>query len=286
MAVTGSTQLVATKQDLIAALVQKELKYQAKLLPTITDVSVFAVKGSKSISFPKAGSFAVENRASAASGSLQDLTFSTDTLNIDYRAFVAWSVDSVDEYQSNVEVQAHYVKMAATAHARNIDELILSQLDTYSGYQQAAGIDQSKILNARKWLLKNQANVADCKIVVNADDESLLLAIPDFVRADAYGFNSQNISTGVIGRIYGMDVLVHTKPTLAKSFIYSKDAVLFGLQKGPQYDEQKNILIGTGAMIAAVDQCYGLKSARLTEGLDFAGVALAAGKSPFIAEIG
>ena len=284
MAVTGSTQLVATKQDLIAAMVQRELKFQAKLLPTITDVSVFAVKGSKSISFPKAGSFTVENRATATAGSLQDLTFTTDTLNTDYRAFVAWSVDSVDEYQANVNVQAEYVKMASTAHARNIDELILTQLDTFSGYQQAAGVDQSKILNARKWLLKNQANVSDCVIVVNPDDEALLLAIPEFIRADAYG--ASNIPSGVIGKIYGMNVLVHSKPTLAKSFIYSKEAVAFGLQKAPQYDEQKNILIGTGAMIAAVDQLYGFKSMRLTEGLDFAGVALASGKSPFIAEIG
>jgi len=284
MAITGNAQLGATKQDLIAALVQRELKFQAKLLPTVTDVSVFAVKGSKSISFPKAGSFTVENRATTASGSLQDLTFTTDTLNTDYRAFVAWSVDSVDEYQANVEVQAHYVKMAASAHARNIDDLILAQLDTFSGYQQAVGIDQTKILNARKWLLKNQANISDCKIVINPDDEAILLAIPEFVRADAYG--QSNIGSGVIGRIYGMDVLVHTKPNLLKSFIYSKEAIAFGLQKAPQYDEQKNILIGTGAMIAAVDQLYGFKSLRLTEGLDFAGVALAAGKSPFIAEVG
>lgn len=284
MAVTGNTQTVATKQDLIAAMVQRELKYQAKLLPTVMDVSPFAVKGSKTISFPKAGSFTVENRASATAGSLQDVTFAVDTLATDYRAFVAWSIDSVDEYQANVAVQAEYIKLASTAHARNIDDLILSQLDTFSGYQQAAGIDQSKILNARKWLLKNQADLSQCSIVVNPDDEAALLAIAEFVRADAYG--SSNIPNGVIGRIYGMNVLVHTKPTLAKSFIYSKEAVAFGLQKAPQYDEQKNILIGTGAMIAAVDQLYGFKSMRLTEGLDFGGVALAANKSPFIAEIG
>ena len=47
MAVTGNTQLGATKQELIAALVQKELKFQAKLVGTVTDVSPFAVKGSK-----------------------------------------------------------------------------------------------------------------------------------------------------------------------------------------------------------------------------------------------
>lgn len=284
MAVTGNTQLGATKQDLIAALVQKELKFQAKLIGTVSDVSAFAVKGAKSISFPLAGSFTVENRASATAGTIQDLTFAKEQLDLNYRAYIGWTVDSVDEYQSNVDVQAEYVKRAATAHARNLDEQILTVLDTSSGYQQAAGIDQTKILNARKWLLKNQAVLSDCTLVVNPDDEALLLAIPEFVRADAYG--ASNIPSGVIGRIYGLNVMVHTKPNLAKSFIYEKSAVAFGLQKAPQYDEQKDIRYGTGAMLAAIDQLFGFKALQLGQGLDSAGVALASTASPLIAEIG
>jgi nucleoid DNA-binding protein len=101
MAVTGNTQLVATKQDLIAALVQKELKFQAKLVGTVTDVSAFAVKGAKSVSFPNSGSFTVENRATAVAGSIQDLTFTAEQLLLDQRLYVGWLVDSNDEYQSN-----------------------------------------------------------------------------------------------------------------------------------------------------------------------------------------
>lgn len=284
MAVTGNTQLGATKQDIISALVQRELKFGAKLLGTVTDVSVFAQKGMKSIAFPKATSFTVENRASAAAGTIQSLTYSTDVLNLDYHAYVGWTIDSADLYQSNVEVQAEYVKYASSAHARQLDEAVLTILDASSGYQQAAGIDQTKILNARKWLTKNQADLQNSFIVVNPDDEAALLAIAEFVRADAYG--SSNIPNGVIGRIYGMNVLVHSKPTLAKSFIYTKDAIAFGLQKGAQYDEQKNIQYGTGAMLAAVDQLYGHKALQLGNGLDFAGVALGGTLSPFIAEIG
>jgi len=284
MAVTGNTQLGATKQDLIAALVQKELKFGAKLLSTVTDVSAFAVKGAKSISFPTAGSFTVEERATAVAGTIQDLTFAAEKLDLDKRLYVGWTVDSVDEYQANVDVQAEYVKRASSAHARKIDELILTGIDAVSGYDQAAGISQTKILNARKWLLKNQADVSQCSIVVNADDEALLLAIPEFVRADAYG--SSNIPAGVIGRIYGMNVLVHTLPTLAKSFIYEKAALAFAFQKAPQYDEQKDIRYGTGAMLAAVDQLVGLKGLQLGNGLDNAGVALASGLSPLVAQIG
>ena len=284
MAVTGNTQLTATKQDLIAAMVQKELKFGAKLLGAISDVSAFAVKGAKSIAFPNADSFTVENRSSATVGTIQNLTMTAEKLDLNYRAYVSWLVDSTDEYQSNVDVQAEYVKRAGSAHSRNIDDQILTILDASSGYQQLAGIDQTKILNARKWLLKNQAMTTDVTIVVNPDDEALMLAIPDFVRADAYG--NSNIPSGVIGRIYGMNVMVHTKPSLAKSFIFDKAAVAFGLQKAPQYDEQKDIRYGTGSMLVAIDQLYGTKALQLGNGLDFAGAALGAAASPLIAEIG
>jgi hypothetical protein len=283
MAVTGNTQLGATKQDLIAALVQKELKFQAKLVGTVTDVSPFAVKGAKSVSFPNAGSFTVENRATATAGLIQDLTFTAEQLLLDQRLYVGWLVDSVDEYQSNVDVQAEYVKRAALSHSRKIDELILSTVDAASGYNQTGGIDQTKILNARKWLLKNQANISDCTMVVNADAEAILLAIPEFVRADAYG--SSNIPSGVIGRIYGLNVMVHTLPSLAKSFIYDKAAVALAFQKAPQYAEQMAVEYGTQAMKAAIDQLVGLKALQIANGLDGAGAPLVAPASPLIAEI-
>ena len=282
--ITGNTQVGATKQEIIAAMVQRELKFQAQLIGTVLDVSAFAVKGAKSASFPKAGSMTVENRASGASGNAQTLTFSVDKLDFDQRAYISWVIDAVDEYQSNVDLQTEYVKRAGTAHARNLDELVLSMLDTYSGYDQAAGIDKTKILNARKWLLKNQAKLADLTLVVTPDDEALLLDINEFVRASDYG--TSNIPNGVIGKIYGVQVVVHTKPDLAKSFMYSKEAVAFGLQKAPAYGEQPAIDYGVGAMKAAVDQLFGFKAMRLTEGVDSVGAPLAAGKSPLIAQIG
>jgi hypothetical protein len=80
--------------------------------------------------------------------------------------------------------------------------------------------------------------------------------------------------------------MIHSKPTLAKSFIYEKSAVAFGLQKAPQYDEQKDIRYGTGSMLAAIDQLFGFKALQLGQGLDSAGAALAGTASPLIAEIG
>ena len=282
MSVTGNTQLSATKQTVIAAMVQRELKFTAKLLPTITDVSMFAVAGSNQVQFPKLASFTVENRASGVAGALQTAAATVDTLILDYRAYISWVVDSVDAYQSNINVQAEYIKRAATAHARSIDSAIITKLDTDSGYVQPAGITKAKILNARIFLMKNQADLNSATILVNPDDESALLSIAEFVEADKYG--SSNIPNGVLGRIFGMNVIAHTEP-VAKSFIYTKEAIAGGFQMGAKYAEQKDVRYGTDAMLCAIDQLYGFKSLQLGNGNTFAGVALAGTASPFIAEI-
>ena len=64
--ITGDTQLGATKQELIASLVQKELASMAVLMPTISSVSGFAIPGAKSISFPRLANFTAVNRTEGA----------------------------------------------------------------------------------------------------------------------------------------------------------------------------------------------------------------------------
>ena len=282
--ITGNTQLTAVKAAAISELVLRELKPAAKLLPTVTDVSNFAGPGLKSISFPKFGSFTVEERASGVAGNAQTAAASVDTLDLNKNAYISWIIDNMDLYQTVPEVKAEYLKRAGSAHGRYVDDAILTSLDTNTGYNQAGAITKAKILAARKWLVKNQADPSKLTLVVHAGDEAVLLDIADFVQASMYG--TSNIPNGVIGKIYGMNVIIHSKPTLAKSYIYSPEAVLIGFQKGAAYDEQKKIEYGTGAYLAAVDQLFGIKSSRLLEGTDEAGVALTGVKSPFIASIG
>lgn len=284
MSITGNTQLGATKQDVVSALVSRLLIPQVNLLPTVTDVSVFAKAGMKSVSFPKAGKFTAALRASATAGTPQTAAFATDKLDLDKPAYISFVVDDNDAYQSSVDVKSAYIERTVAGHAEFVDNQILAILDASSGYQQAAGIDQTKTLNARKYLLKNKARLNDLTMLVNCDDEALLLAIPEFVRADAYG--SSAIPSGVIGRIYGINVKLHQDETITKSFIYSKEAIAFALQKGPAYGEVNDIDYGVGTVKVAIDQLFGLKAMRLGEGLTFAGAPLASTASPFIAEIG
>ena len=62
----AAQDLINTKQELIGAIVLRELKNSATLLRFVTDMSNLAVKGASSISVPKLSSFAVGDRVLGA----------------------------------------------------------------------------------------------------------------------------------------------------------------------------------------------------------------------------
>lgn len=277
--VTANAELAATKQALITSIVQAELGVNAQIAPTVTDVSMFAVKGAKSISFPKAGSFTVANRATGEAGGKSKLTFGTDTLNLDQNAYVSWLIDSSDEVQSTVEVQKEYIKRVSIAHARYLDEKILASISAAAGdTSQTGDITDAKILAMRKYLLSKNANINELTLVISVDQEAIALGIDKFVRADAYG--TSNIPAGVIGRVYGIPVMVHNAmPTGFNALMYAKSAACFGFQKGPKYGEQASIDYGVDSKLCAVDQLFG------TCALQIAQAGETSGQSPLISAL-
>lgn len=276
--ITGNTELVATKQALISSLIQKELKFKSKLLPTITDLSAFAVKGAKSVSFPKLNSFTVANRASAVAGDIQALTSSVDTLDLNINAYVSFLIDSFDLQQTAIDAEMEYANRAATALARYVDSQVISVLEAAAATDVGtAPITADMILDAREQLLNSFADPAACVFVVGTDQEKAMLKITDFVRADAYGVS--NIGSGIIGSVYGLPVMVHQAVSAGKGYFYSKDAVGIAFQKQITMAEQSEIAYGTGAKRVALDAIMGIKALQTGE------LGAAAGKSPLIVKL-
>lgn len=276
--ITGNTELVATKNDLITSLVQKELKFRAKLLASVTDLSSYAGKGMKSISFPKLSSFTVENRASAVPGTIQALSATTDKLDLNLNAYVSWLIDSSDEIQSSMDVQIENALRAASAHGRYVDEQIIAVLEAGAGLDVGtAPLTADLILDAREQLLKSFADPAACVMLIGPDQEKAMLKIAEFVRADYYG--SSNIPSGQIGTVYGMPVMVHQGVGAGKGYWYSKDAVGIAFQKAPSMAEQSEIAYGTNAKRVAIDQLFGVKALQTGE------LGAASGKSPLIVKL-
>lgn len=276
--ITGNTQLGATKQDLIAALVQKELKFNAKLLPFVSDVSMFAVKGAKSVSFPKLDSFTVQNRATATAGDIQALTAAADKLDLNINAYVSWLIDSMDEAQTTIEAQMEFAKRAAAAHARYVDEQIIAVAEA-AAYLDigAAPITYDMILDGREQLVKSFADLSQSLLLVGPDQEKAILKITEFKEAQVYG--QAVIPNGQIGTILGLPVMVHQGVATGKAYMWSKEAIAIAFQKQPMMGEQPEIAYGVGAKRVAIDQLFGVKAMQLGQ------LGAGASQSPLIVKM-
>lgn len=262
--ITGNTQLAPTKQDLIIALVQKELKFKAQLLPWVTDFSVFAVKGAKSVGVPKLSSFTVENRASATAGTIQALSSAKDVIDLNFNAYVSWLIDSSDEMQTSIDAQMEFAKRAAAAHGRYVDEQIITEALAVAGLNVGPGpVTAGKILAARKFIMQNDGDLGQTVLVVDPTTEEVMLGLDEFKRADIYG--SAVIPSGVIGKVYGMPVMVHNGLAASNALVIEKTGLGFAFQKAPAMAEQPEIAYGTAAKRVAIDQLFGVNGLQLGE---------------------
>ena len=273
--ITGNTQLGPTKQDIIAAIVQKELAFNAKLSGTVTDVSQFAGPGMKSISFPKLSSFTVINRASGVAGDASQLTSAVDTLDLDYNAYVAWIIDSSDEIQSNIQSQIAFAQRAAAAQGRYVDTQIIGELETVGVATTTAGtITRDIVLEMRTSYLQNDGILDEAVWLVSVFQEEALLKVSQFESADVYG--SAVIPSGVIGRLYGVPVMIHNGLADAQYFLYGKSGMALGFQKAPSMSQQGANEYGTAAVRVAMDQLFGVS------GLELGEKGVAATESPLV----
>jgi len=263
-AITGNTELSATKQDVIAAIVQKELKFAAKLVPFVTDLSVYAGKGAKSVKVPKLTSFTVVDRASGAAGDATALTSSVDTIDLDQNAYVAWIVDSMDEVQTMIDAQIENARRAASAHGRYVDTAIITKAEAVAVATTTAGnISRNIVLEMREAILKRDGDLGMCLFAISPAQETAMLKVDEFTRADIYG--SAVVPNGVIGRVYGIPVIVHNGLADAQFFLWEKSGLGIAFQRAPNMSSQPANEYGTSAQRVAMDQLFGVGGLHIAE---------------------
>ena len=275
----ANTELGATKATLISNLVQRELAFAAMLRGTITDVSNFAVKGSKSILFPKLTSFAVGARIEGALGETTAVTASTDTLNLDVNAYVSWAIDAFTAKQTTIDSQMEALKLAAAAQGRYVDAQIITKLAAVAASFVNVGaevdVTYANLVDMRKAILKADGIIANTVIIASPAQEAVLMKLAEFKDASAYGANAV-VPNGVIGKILGMPIYVHNGLADKQLFMYEKSALAIGFQKEAEYGEESFLQLGVGAKRVAIDQYFGLA------GMQIALKGAAAGKSPLV----
>jgi Phage capsid protein len=277
--ITGAaTELDSTKATLIAAMVQKELAFKAKLLPFVTDVSAMAVPGAKIIQFPKLTSFSVVNRAEGAAGASSALTSSTDSLALNYNAYVAWTIDNYSEIQSNINAQLEFAKLAASAQARYVDNQIIATLASVCSSFQNVGTDiditYANIVTMMKLLKQNDADPSQAAWIISPQQEAALFSIAEIKNWNQFG--QAVLPNGVVGNVLGVPVVVHNGLAGKQAFLVEKSGIALGFQKQASYGEQSAIDYGVGAKKCAIDQLFGVGGLQL----GFKGAA--AGKSPLV----
>jgi hypothetical protein len=276
--------LTNTKQALIAALVQKELKEKASLLPFLSDLSSLAIKGSKSISIPKLSSFTVQNRSfGAAATENSPLTDSVDTILLDKNKIVLFGYDSHDAQQSTIDYMMQAVMRASSAHGRQVNTDILAMWNSVASLNINGGtpadIDIDAILDMREHMLKSYVDMSTVALILSADQEKAMLKLPEFSRYDYRGIGPSPIINGTIGSVYGMPVIINQQVGAQQAYMVAKEGSAIAFQMAPAVAEQAEITYGTGGMKVAVDQLYGVG------GLQIAENGAASGKSPLIAKL-
>jgi hypothetical protein len=264
-AITGNTQMVATKQDLIAAVVQKELKHRAILAPFFMDLSSLAVKGAKTVSIPKMTSFTAIDRASGVAGDSTVLTAAVDQMALEWNAYVAWLIDESDAVQSSIDWELMTVTRAASAHSRFFESKLIAAAFASGKLLTAGAISRDKILEGREYLRKNEADLSQVILAVAPDQETALLKIDEFTRADIYG--SAVVPNGVAGRLYGMPVVIHSGLADGQYFLAEREGLAYAFQSGPNYSEQGANEFGALSRRRAMDQLFGVKALQIDQGI-------------------
>lgn len=275
----GNTQVGATKMDIIAAMVQKELKFKAVLSRYFEDVSAFAIKGAKSITFPKLSSFAVSQRASGTTGNATVITSTGDKLDLNIPAYIAYIIDQNDNVQSVLDWDSVCAERAGAAHARYLDEQLIVGLVAYAGVDLGVvgDITRDAVLDARASVLKADAMMDELTLFISVAQEKAMLKIAEFTQAQIYG--SSAVPSGVIGRVYGIPVVMHNGLADGQSFMAAKSGLAYGFQQGIQASEQNANEYGSQAKRVAADQLFGIKGLQLGE------KGAAVGTSPLIVSI-
>lgn len=252
----GNADLVATKNDLIVSLVQKQLISKAVVMPTIFDASMFAGKGSKSIKVPRAGSFTVEDRATTVQAALANVTYATDTITLDQMSTVAWVVDPQDEIESSIDVQVDLSLRAANSQAHNFDTLVIAGLEADSTATTTVGaISKAIFLEMRQSLLAAHADPSQLYFLMGPASESVLLGIAEFVEADKFG--SSVIPSGVFGRLYGVNVVMKSSIAGNTFYMYEKSGYGFAIQRGLQMGSRPAPEYGSTAELKVLDIKWG-----------------------------
>ncbi len=264
----GVTEIAATSKAEISKLIQSFLIQESMLFGKVTDYSYLAGKGVKSISLPKSPGFAaVLDKAENTTAVMDDTNaYAVDTIALNKHKYIQFLLEDFADMQASVAVTQDSLMKAARQIALQLDLDIIVELKLASAstpdhlikYIDTSTnvIARGDILAARQLLVEQHINPRECTLCLSPEKEGQMLNIADFIDASKFGSN-EPISNGVIGKVYGMPVMVHSGLTANETLVWHKSAVGVAVQAGARvqsaYDLEE---LGTRY---SIDTVYGME---------------------------
>lgn len=260
-ALMGKTEVDAVSAEIIATTVQQQLIQESKLLPTVTDFSVFAVKGADKVKVPRAGNFTVNDKSENTAVDAQVLTYATDDISLDKHKVIQVLLEKYASLQSMVAAEMDMAVRAGKGMALQIDTDIISQLvltsssspDHRIAYADTT-LKEADFLAAQELLDIQNVPRENRFIGFSPTQNKSVMAVANFIQAERYGSNLPILS-GEIGMAYGFRCIMHTGFTTTVAWHPSHVGI--AIQQHLEYDTQKELQ--HLATRHSFDQVYGVK---------------------------
>lgn len=244
----GQTESSAAGFDIVAKSVQSYLQQESKMLPLITDLSSYVVKGTKSVAIPRSGGFTPEAKSENTALSAQVVTYAQDQLSLDQYFAVQMLIEDIADMQAAPAIVEDMLMKAGKDLARKVDQVVIDALELPSAaapdhriaYAGTTTIAEADILDARELLINQYIDPRECYLMVSPAQEKAMLKIANFIQAERYG-NNEPILNGEIGKVFGVKVLVHTDVEDLKSIMFHKSAIAFAFQQGLKVEKQRDL---------------------------------------------
>ena len=271
--------------ELWAEPIYKFFTRQNKLRGSVDDYSAMVKGQGDTIHIPK-----IALKAAVAKVKSTEINFSTAAtagkvdLSIDKHYVVPELFEDIALIQSNSELISKYTRMMGESIARQVDENMWVELDGFTTRQDLSANNTFAAADLETTLANLYAADLEpnqCSMAVN----SLILAdimhpssgvASYFVRADAVTGGGQELKTGAVGLVYGMDVFysnaISTATDNDKSVgaVYVPSACAFAAQQDVRVQSEYSIdYLGTKV---TADIIYGMKL--LDESGDLRGLQL------------
>jgi hypothetical protein len=260
-ALTGLTEITNASNAKISNIVQSYLVQEAKLLGKITDYSYLASPGSKSVAIPRSGGFTVAQKSENTAVTAQIVTYASDAIVFGEPHCVQFVLEDTASLQAAMDLKNDMLLKAAKDMALYFDTTLIAAMvagaSSSAPDHQLVFADTSTdvmaivdILTARKLLADQAIEPSECYLGIGPEKEKELLAISGFQSAADFGMGAP-LASGVIGKIFGMPVVLHTG---------FADRAVYWHPTSFAHAFQQNVIVKEQSDLANVGTRYGLQA--------------------------